>query len=146
MIAEYIKQPQVAHQPTSKRRRGQSIYSEKSGIPLKLSSTPSLIQERDWAAAGERSSVHRINTFSRDHLKPRSDGYQQIQTPTTSAGVSSKKSRDLIPSRHSSFASPMSPSMYLPPRGLSILRSGSRPPQASERLVKEGYTGEGPAF
>ncbi|KAG6889867.1 hypothetical protein C0992_003763 [Termitomyces sp. T32_za158] len=137
MITEYIKQPQVVHESTSKRRRGRSVYSEKVGTPLKLSTTPALFRERHWTAAETSPSLQRTNSPGRDDSSPRGDEYKQRLLPlkySTMDSPLSKRSRDLTSSL-SSFASPMPPSMFTPPSA-SVPPPGYHAPQASERNVK----------
>ncbi|KAG6901947.1 hypothetical protein C0995_006469 [Termitomyces sp. Mi166 len=136
MITEIIKQPQIAHKSPSESWRGQSIYSERDGTPLKFSSTPSLFQERDWAAAEARSSVRKTNTFGRNHLNLGNDENAQPQMPPKSATVDtprsttsprSRRSRDLTYSPNSSFASPMPSFMFSRPT-TPVAPPGFHPP------------------
>ncbi|KAG5338112.1 hypothetical protein C0989_008245 [Termitomyces sp. Mn162] len=77
IITEYIKEPRAA-QKSPKSWHGHSVYS-KNEAPLRISSTPSLLQERDWAAVKARPSVRRTDTFGNNHLNLESDGYMEPQ-------------------------------------------------------------------
>jgi len=105
----YIQQPELSYNSASKAPRGQSVYSQKSGTPVKLSSTPSLFQERDRAAT-RAVSTRRTKTFGGTHLNLGRDGYTQPQIPPGSAAPSirtraSHRSRDLTSSPRSSVGS-----------------------------------------
>ncbi|KAF8064161.1 hypothetical protein FPV67DRAFT_1420008 [Lyophyllum atratum] len=109
MTKGYIQQPEVSYSSNSKAPRGQSVYSENSGMPVKLSSTPSLFQERDRAAA-RAASTRRSKAFGGDHLNLGRDGYSQPQMPPRSATPSTRtrashRSRDLTSSPRSSVTS-----------------------------------------
>ncbi|KNZ71879.1 hypothetical protein J132_05704 [Termitomyces sp. J132] len=83
IITEYIKEPRAA-QKSPKSWHGHSVYS-KNEAPLRISSTPSLLQERDWAAVKARPSVRRTDTFGNNHLNLESDGYMEPQMRSKSS-------------------------------------------------------------
>jgi len=111
IAAGYVQQPELSYQYGKKTRRGQSVYSEKNGVSVKLSSTPSLFQERERAAQRARST-RRDKVFGGDNLNLTRDGYTQPQMPPKSATVATSRprSRDLTSSPRSSVSSSASSS------------------------------------
>ncbi|KAG5651831.1 hypothetical protein H0H81_007263 [Sphagnurus paluster] len=111
-----IQQPELSYN-SHRAPRGESVYSETTGAPVKLSSTPSLFQERDRAAA-RAASARRNRAFGGAPLNLGSDGYTQPQIPLRSAtSLSSRsrtstlrRSRDLTPSPRLSIVSSVIPS------------------------------------
>ncbi|GLB44647.1 hypothetical protein LshimejAT787_1702740 [Lyophyllum shimeji] len=109
-----VQQPELTYNTVPRAPRGQSVYSTASGMPVKLSSTPSLFQERDRAAS-RAASARRTKAFGGNHLNLGRDGYTQPQMPPRSATPSirtkaSRRSRNLTaPSPRSSLGSTSAP-------------------------------------
>jgi len=129
VTAGYIQQPELSYKSASKSSRGQSVYSERSGIPVKLSSTPSLFQERDRAAT--RAASTRWNKAFGGNLSVLGrDGYAQPRMPSMSATPSTRsrasdRSRDLTLSSQSSFRTATRPSALS--RSVTPPATSSRP-------------------
>ncbi|KAG6908705.1 hypothetical protein DXG01_003638 [Tephrocybe rancida] len=132
----HVQQPQAAYKSATKGRRGQSVYSEKNGTPVKLSSTPSLFKERNRAVTKARSSARRTKAFDGDHLNLGRDGYSQPQMPVRSATATttrSTRSRDLTSSPRSSIAS-STPSSSGPATPPAVAARTGLPPNPKLRL------------
>ncbi|KAG5645647.1 hypothetical protein DXG03_005638 [Asterophora parasitica] len=132
MTTAYVQQPVLAYSPaTTKAPRGQSVYSESSGVPVQLSSTPSLFQERDRAAS-RAASTRKAKAFRGTQLNLGEDGYAQPQMPPRSATSVSTRSRMSTRSRDlTRTPSARSSGSFTPP-------STTRSPTPTAAVARQG--------
>jgi len=92
-----IQQPQLSYQSIGKSRGG-SVYTNSSGDPVKLSSTPSLFQDNRSRKSAISVATSR-HSFGGDHLDTEAlDAYSQLPLPPKSVSVQQRtRSRDLTP-------------------------------------------------
>lgn len=135
-----LQHPELSYQPTTAKVRGPSIYTNSSGAPLKLSSTPSLFRE-----GGLRKSVASTIASRRWFDGPAldtdaMDAYSQLPMPPKTASPDSMsgrpRSRELTPGSGENTPSYPSASPFAPisnqeslsdadsPRSLTPVRKG----------------------